>query len=258
MSRKNRVSKKDHLIDLLIHDLAGPLSIISTSTNSLLIKEDKYGPLTNRQRQTLERILRNTNKAQTLLREMVEVYRSEEGLFHCGNFLVREALNESIMDAIDVLDPVLAGKLAFIKRDDAFNRILEENGVFVECTGKYCQLPFYHDQKKVQQVLRNLISNALKYRKNRITITIRGDSDLVLCVRDDGPGIPQDEVDNIFKRFGILKSKGNEISKAPGFGFGMSCVKILVDIMGGEINLESKEGEGTCFTVRVPPLHLYT
>jgi signal transduction histidine kinase len=252
------MSKKDNLIDLLIHDLAGPLSIISTSTNSLLIKEDRYGPLTHRQKQTLERILRNTNKAQTLLVEMVEVYRSEEGMFHCSNFLITEALNESIMDALDIVDPVLAGKLVFIKRDDAFHRILEDNGVFVECTGKYCQVPFYHDQKKVQQVLRNLISNALKYRHERVTISITGDSDLVIYVRDDGPGIPQNELENIFKRFGILKGKKQEETKMTGFGFGMSCVKILVDVMGGEINLESKEGDGTCFTVRVPPLQLFT
>jgi signal transduction histidine kinase len=252
------MSRKDHLIDLLIHDLAGPISIISTSTNSLLIKEDRYGPLTHRQRQALERVLRNTNKAQTLLMEMVEVYRSEEGMFHCSNFLISEALNESIMDALDIANPVLAGKLAFIKRDDAFYRILEENGVFVECTGRYCQIPFYHDQKKVQQVLRNLISNALKYRKERVTISITGDSELVILVRDDGPGIPRDEMENIFKRFGILKGKTKDEVKAPGFGFGMSCVKILVDVMGGEINLESKEGDGTCFTVRVPPHQLFT
>jgi signal transduction histidine kinase len=167
--------------------------------------------------------------------------------------MITEALNESIMDALDVVDPVLAGKLAFIKRDDAFYRILEENGVFVECTGKYCQTPFYHDQKKVQQVLRNLISNALKYRRERVTISITGDSDLIIYVRDDGPGIPQGELENIFKRFGILKGKTKEETKTPGFGFGMSCVKILVDVMGGEINLESNEGDGTCFTVRVPP-----
>lgn len=252
------MSKKDHFIDLLVHDLAGPISIISTSTNSLLIKEEKYGPLTSRQRQALERILRNTNKAQTLLMEMVEVYRSEEGLFHCSNFLITEALNESIMDAVDVLNPVLAGKLAFIKRDDAFYHILEDNGIFVECTGKYCQTPFYHDRKKVQQVLRNLISNALKYRKERMTISITGDSDLIIHVRDDGPGIPQDEIENIFVRFGTLKGKEKEGTKMPGFGFGMSCVKILVDVMGGEINIESKEGGGTCFIVRVPSLQLFT
>jgi hypothetical protein len=81
-----------------------------------------------------------------------------------------------------------------------------------------------------------------------------GDSDLVIYVRDDGPGIPQDELENIFKWFGTLKDEVKE----PGFGFGMSCVKILMDVMGGEINLESKEGDGTCFTVRVPPLQLFT
>lgn len=252
------MSKKDHLIDLLIHDLAGPISIISTSTNNLISKEDRYGPLTHRQKQTLERIMRNTKKSQTLLSEMVEIYRSEEGMFHCDSFMITEALNESIMDALDVVDPVLAGKLAFIKRDDAFYRILEENGVYVECTGRYCQIPFYHDQKKVQQVLRNLISNALKYRRERVTISITGDSDLIIYVRDDGPGIPQGELENIFKRFGILKGKTKEEIKTPGFGFGMSCVKILVDVMGGEINLESKEGDGTCFTVRVPPHQLFS
>lgn len=252
------MSKKEHFIDLLIHDLAGPISIVSISTKTLLTKEEKYGPLTSRQRQALERILRNTNKAQTLLAEMVELYRSEEGLFHCSNFLITEALHESIMDAADMINPVLAGKLAFIKRDDAFNRILEDNGIFVECTGKYCQIPFYHDQKKIQQVLRNLISNALKYRKERMTITITGDSDLVIYVRDDGPGIPKDEAKNIFVRFGILKGKEKDETKMPGFGFGMSCVKILVDVMGGEINLESKEGDGTCFMVRVPSLQLFT
>ena len=252
------MSTKDHLIDLLIHDLAGPISIISTSTNNLISKEDRYRPLTHRQKQTLERILRNTKKSQILLTEMVEIYRSEEGMFHCDSFMITEALNESIMDALDVVDPVLAGKLAFIKRDDAFYRILEENGVFVECTGKYCHAPFYHDQKKVQQVLRNLISNAIKYRRERVTISITGDSDLIIYVRDDGPGIPQGELENIFKRFGILKGKTKEEAKTPGFGFGMSCVKILVDVMGGEISLESKEGDGTCFTVRVPPHQLFT
>jgi signal transduction histidine kinase len=252
------MSKKEHLIDLLIHDLAGPVSIVSTSANSLLTKEDKYGPLTGRQKQTLERILRNTKKAQALLMEMVEVYRSEEGVFHCDPFLITEASKESIMDALEVVDPVLAGKLAFIKRDDAFLDILEENGVYLECAGRYCQTPFYHDQKKVQQVLRNLISNALKYRKERVTISITGDSDLVIYVRDDGPGIPRGELENIFKRFGILKGKTKDEVKMPGLGFGMSCVKILVDVMGGEINLESKEGDGTCFTVRVPPLQSFT
>jgi len=69
---------------------------------------------------------------------------------------------------------------------------------------------------------------------------------------------PQDEIEKIFVRFGTLKGKAKEEIKMPGFGFGMSCVKILVDVMGGEINIESKEGSGTCFIVRIPSLQLFT
>ena len=58
-----------------------------------------------------------------------------------------------------------------------------------------------------------------------MSISITGDSDLVILVRDDGPDIPQDELENIFKWFGTLKGKVKDEVKEPGFGFGMSCVK---------------------------------
>ena len=66
------MNEKDDLIDLLIHDLKGPLSVASASVANLLNKVDRHGPLTDRQRRTLERIRRNTRRAQTLLQEMLE------------------------------------------------------------------------------------------------------------------------------------------------------------------------------------------
>ncbi len=250
------MSEKDHLLDLLIHDLTGPVSIVATSTNSLLEKEDRYGPLTSRQRQTLERILRNSNKAQALLLELVETYRSQEGVFNCRNFQISNALKESVMDALETADHTMASKLLFAKRDDAFFRILEEHGIVIELTGKYCATPFFHDQKKVQQVLRNLISNALKYRRSKITVSVSGDKDLVISVSDDGPGIPKNEQEAVFTRFGGMKTvPAVEGRKPSGLGFGLSCVKTLVDVMGGEIALQTEEGVGTRFTVRVPPFN---
>jgi signal transduction histidine kinase len=99
--------------------------------------------------------------------------------------------------------------------------------------------------------LRNLISNALKYRKSTMKLTISGDLDLVVAVQDDGEGIPQEKQDYIFKRFFNLNNKqgGPE-----GLGFGLSCAKQLVEKMRGEISLKSGEGAGSCFTVRIPPL----
>lgn len=72
------MNEKEGLIDLLIHDLRGPLSVASTCVTNLLNKVERYGSLTDRQRRTLERIWRNTRKAQTLLQEMVEISRSEQ------------------------------------------------------------------------------------------------------------------------------------------------------------------------------------
>lgn len=247
------MSEKDHLLDLLIHDLTAPVSIVATSTSSLLEKEDRYGPLTSRQRQTLERILRNSTKAQALLMELVETYRSQEGVFHCRNFKIIDALKESLMDALEIADHATAAKLVFVKRDDAFFRILEEHGIIVELTGRYCLSPFFHDQKKVQQVLRNLISNALKYRRQKINVSVSGDRDLIISVSDDGPGVPKNEQEAVFARFGGMKIGPKEGVRPSGLGFGLSCVKTLVDVMGGEIALQTEEGVGTTFTVRVPP-----
>lgn len=242
---------KDQLIDLLIHDLTGPLSIVSTSVNNLINKEEKYGPYNEYQKDTFKRILRNTDKASALLQEIIEVYRSEEGLFRKEQFMVADILREALVDAVEVVAPVIGEELAKTCDDASFNEVLVKNGILIKITGKYCSSPFNHDQKKIRQILRNFISNALKYRKETLKITISGDLDLVVAVEDDGQGIPKEKHDYIFKRFFNLKERkgGPE-----GLGFGLSCVKNLVETMNGEISLKSGEGMGSCFTVRIPPL----
>lgn len=82
-------------------------------------------------------------------------------------------------------------------------------------------------------------------------LTLTGDADLVISVEDDGEGIPQEKQNYIFKRFFNAQNKKG----APdGLGFGLSCVKHIVEKMKGDISLKSGEGTGSCFTVRIPPL----
>jgi two-component system, OmpR family, sensor kinase len=246
------MNEKEPLIDLLIHDLTGPLSIVLASVNSLLNKEDKYGPITDLQRKTLERILRNSQKAQDFLHEMIEVYRSEEGLFRKEHCLIEQILRESLIDALGLIEPHIAEELCSTSQGNEFQDILKENGIFTEVTGRYSASPFFHDQKKVQQILRNLITNALKYRRKRMKVAIHGDMDLIISVEDDGTGIPKEKQDYIFTRFFRIKDKTH--ADIGGLGFGLSCVKALVETMKGEIILVSGEGTGTCLTVRIPPL----
>jgi len=246
------MNNKESLIDLFIHDLTGPLSIASTCVNSLLEKQDKYGTVTDRQKATLKMALRNVNKAQTFLKEMIEIYRSEEGLFKQELCSIKDIVKESVVDAIEMLDPAGAEKLYAQEDGEGFRRFLEKRGVFVDISGRFSTAPFCHDEKKIQQILRNLITNALKYRRERITIGIGGDKELVITVKDDGPGIPQEKQNSVFKRFSRIKEKGQ--TDLTGLGFGLSCVKTIVETMSGNITVASKKGEGTCFTVRIPPL----
>jgi len=244
------MTRKDPLVDLLIHDLTGPLSIVSTSINNLLNKEDKCEPYNEYQKDTLKRAQRNTEKAKALLQEIIEVYRSEEGLFRKDQFFVSDILREALIDAVEVVTPVIGEELA--RADiDSYGDVLARNGILIEVCGRYSSSHFSHDPKKIRQILRNLISNALKYRKTTMKLTIAGDLDLVVSVEDDGQGVPKEKQDYIFKRFFNLNNKegGPE-----GLGFGLSCVKNLVEKMRGEISLKSGEGAGSCFTVRIPPL----
>jgi signal transduction histidine kinase len=246
------MNKKDSLIDLFIHDLTGPLSIASTCVHSLLDKEDKYGAVTDRQKATLKMVLRNVNKAQTFLKEIIEIYRSEEGLFRHELCSIRDMLRESVVDAMEMVDPVAAEKLYGKREDEEFQRLLENNGVVIDITGKFGMTPFCHDEKKIQQILRNLITNALKYRREKVTISISGDTELVITVTDDGSGIPLEKQNSVFKRFSDIKGKEN--GDVAGLGFGLSCVKTIVETMSGNITLSSRKGKGTCFVVRIPPL----
>ena len=247
------MNEREDLIDLLIHDLRGPLSVASTDVSNLLHKPDRYGSLTERQRRALERIWRNTRKAQTLLREMLEISRSELGLFREERFPIDEALRESLLDVLEVSASALAEKARHAKDGRDFRRILEAHGIFIDIKGRYRTSPFFHDQRKVQQILRNLLSNALKYRQKRVDVSIRGELDLVVSVGDDGRGIPQEEQEVIFDRFVRLKDVGSP--EVPGLGLGLTGVKTLVEAMGGRITLVSREGFGTSFRVRIPPLH---
>ncbi len=169
---------KWRLFDLLIHDLTGPLSIVSTSTDNLLHKAERYGPLTDQQKRIIERILRNVHKAQALLNEMIEIFRSEEKLFQKERFSIERVLGESILEVLEVSVPDVAEKLCQTKNQEEFKQNLEDHGICIQIKGKYCKSPFCHDQKKIKQILRNLMSNALKYRRKRINATIEGDLDL--------------------------------------------------------------------------------
>ncbi|MBK8987069.1 MAG: HAMP domain-containing histidine kinase [Chloroflexi bacterium] len=108
------------------------------------------------------------------------------------------------------------------------------------------------DEKKIQRIVSNLISNAIKYTPEGgqvyIDTHVSGQY-AVLAIRDTGYGIPTDELPFIFDRYSRVKKHQ---SIAIGTGLGLAIVKSLVEAHQGEITVESEEGVGSTFTVRLP------
>jgi len=107
------------------------------------------------------------------------------------------------------------------------------------------------DAAQLDRVLWNLVGNAIRFTPSGGTITLisRSENDFVFVgVRDTGMGIPRDEIPLLFSEFRRLKGTG----KVEGGGLGLFVVKTIVQTHGGIVGLESKEGQGSTFTVRLP------
>ena len=108
------------------------------------------------------------------------------------------------------------------------------------------------DRDKIKQVVLNLLSNAIKYNRPNGAIMLRGDfsaTEILIAVQDTGVGIPEEALPHLFQKF--YRVRENE-AKAAGTGLGLSICKQIVQGHGGRIEVKSKIGVGTAFTVRLP------
>ena len=109
------------------------------------------------------------------------------------------------------------------------------------------------DERRLEQVILNLLSNAVKYNHpgGSVWLTASGArEDVEITVRDDGRGIPADDLPHIFERFYRANVPGSE--KVEGTGLGLAIVKALVERHGGQVSVESAVGLGSSFTIVLP------
>jgi signal transduction histidine kinase len=107
------------------------------------------------------------------------------------------------------------------------------------------------DRERLRQVLRNLLENAVKYSRAGGDINVRAWSEngrVLVTVEDEGPGIPQEQHELIFERFG----RANVGPGKPGSGLGLFIARSIAEAHGGELTVRSSPGEGATFTLKLP------
>ncbi len=237
--------------EILIHDLKVPISVIDAGAKSLLNRQDTYGPLTDKQTKVLKRIIRNALTTQRLVNDVLELGRSREGVMITRDFYISSLVMTVLVEIFDLADPGMVDVIRKAQSYDELCRVVSECGVKLVFDSKVWKTMVHLDEAKVRQILRNLVTNAFKYKAAFVEISGSiGDNQMILCVKDDGRGIPPSDHQKIFKTY---FTTGASIDSAIcSHGLGLAGVMVLLKDMGGDMTLNSNDGKGAEFIVKIP------
>lgn len=169
----------------------------------------------------------------TMLNTLMDVAEAETGAMRLDRTAVHVA--DMIQHVVDLYEVVAEDKGVTLKRDIPKDLIIEA------------------DPTRLSQAVANLVDNALKYIKagKRIEITAGIENDMaIISVTDDGPGIPENEINRIWDRL----YRGDHSRSKRGLGLGLSFVKAIVEAHGGSVRVQSRMHQGTTFTISLPAL----
>jgi signal transduction histidine kinase len=249
--RKSERFFRDIEIPFLIHELKDPISIIETGLRTLLEKQDKFGPLTPKQTNTLKRALRNSQKARAMLSNLLEIGRSEAGCLAPEQFAPVPATFKALREAIEIMMGAVADELnRYDNQDDAL-QLLSRHGVLLVVAPSLMRTQLDQDEVKYRQIVGNLIKNALHHRRRWMEVRMELDDDiLVVAVSDDGPGIDPEHHEMVFKRYAQVDTCS--ITPRKGHGLGLAGAQILARSLGGDVELKSEKGKGATFRLTLP------
>lgn len=215
-------------VAMLAHDLKNPLSSVLGFAEIL---RDHPPEDPNERREFMDGIESNAHQAVTLAMNFVDAFRLESGSLQLRPEMA--SLNEMVEHGV--------ASCVFVARN---------RGVRIE-TGLAKDLPSLAlDPRAFDRVLVNLLSNAIKFSPERGAVrveTARRDGDIVLSVRDKGPGIPPEERDRLFVRFSRLAG-----SKRDSTGLGLFIVKTITEALGGRVGVTFPPDGGSSFEVSFP------
>lgn len=228
---REREQLQGELVANVSHEFRTPLNIIGGYTE--LLMDEAYGRLPKRALQTVGRVQQATWDLGELVEDFLKYAKTEAGVTNVAPSEV-----------------AIAGLVDEIKRFAA----LLVDGKDIRFLMEYWDAPktMVTDCVKLKTVLRNLVSNAIKFTEKgsvSMRITLQ-DTDVCFTVTDTGPGIRHEDLEVIFEPFRQLD--GSTTRRYGGIGLGLALSRKLAKLIGGDIEVHSERGTGSTFTLRVP------
>lgn len=223
---------KSRFLAYMSHEFRTPLGSISSLSRILLDRLD--GPLTVEQEKQVLFIQDSTAELTDMVNDLLDLAKVETG---------RITISPAWFEMVDLFS-ALRGMFKPIRISEAVSLIFEEpRGVD----------RLYTDHKKISQILRNFVSNALKFTESgTVRVTARGDADgtVTFSVADTGIGIARENQAALFNDFVQIDSPVQK--RMRGTGLGLSLSKKLAELLGGSVAVDSDLGRGSVFSVTVP------
>ncbi|NNN05539.1 MAG: response regulator [Elusimicrobia bacterium] len=233
ISERRRLDElKDQWISILSHELRTPLTVIKGAVIDL--DDDERSPLTEEQKGLVRMARRQAERIERMVLKILDHARLESGAV---------SLNAERLDAAEVIARVA----------EDFRRAAADRALALELDCAKDLPPLNADRDLFEQLVVNLVDNALRFARARVVVRARSaaDGSFELSVSDDGAGIPEEKRAKLFTRFGqLVRERGAD--GYSGTGLGLSICKQIVDMHHGAIAVDGAPGRGTAFTVRLP------
>jgi signal transduction histidine kinase len=229
--QRSLLAMKTDFIGNVSHELKTPLT--SIAIYSELLSSGRAG---NRSEEFGSTILREARRLQGLIDGLLSFARDESGTYQGRREPVQ--LDVLVKDACE-----------------SFRAVAQRRGI--DLTLETSPVCVSGDSSLLRPVVENLVDNAFKYGKEGgfVHVSVDRESGMALLrVRDDGQGIPEDDLPNIFERF--YRGGGDLTRTVAGTGLGLAIVRRNVEFHGGEVSLRSQVGSGTTFEIRIPALEV--
>ncbi len=223
---------KSEFVSVVSHELRTPLAIIKDVI--MLLIDEIAGPVARKQKELLVKAKDNIARLNHIIEELLDISRIESGKIKMYYSLIN--LNDLLMDSF-----------AF------FKKLAEEKGIDLKYNLPRSQINIFIDAERIDQVIANLINNAIKFteQNGKIKVEVKiFETKVRVGVIDTGIGIAKRDLPKIFNKFVQLANESQAERK--GIGLGLSIAKELVEKNGGEIWVESELGVGSKFYFTLP------